>query len=69
MNATRSLAFVCRAAREYHGLPSLVTESICLPRWAFKDYCRSRIGNWSMKERTDAAVLYLEEQKKKNRVF
>ena len=69
LNATRSTGFACRAAREYRNLPSLISESICLPRWDFKDYCRSQIGGWSIKERTDAVILYLEEQKRRNRVF
>ena len=61
MRAVRAKGFVCRAAKEYQELPKMITTSKYLPRWAFKDYCRSEIGGWPVKERTEAVLDYLEE--------
>ena len=59
INLVRDKAFVCRAARAYHNIPDLLTESIFLPYWAYKDWVRSDIGGWPIKERTEAVVDYL----------
>ena len=64
INSTRDKAFVCRAARAYHNIPDFYTESIFLPYWAFKDWVRSDIGGWEIKERTQAVVDYLQYLKK-----
>ena len=61
LNTVRSTAFVCRAARSYQELPIWLTKSKMLPRWAFKDFCRSEIGGWSTKEQTEEVIEYIKE--------
>ena len=61
--------FVCRAALLYEALPELVTESIFLPRWAFKDFACSRLGGWQTKQDTWTVMTYIEELKEAGKVF
>ena len=61
LNTVRSTAFVCRAAKHYQDLPIWLTKSKMLPRWAFKDFCRSEIGGWQMKEQTEEVTEYIKE--------
>ena len=68
-SALKSSGFVCRAARHYESLPDLVTESVLLSKWAFKDFARSRIGGWPTKQDTWVLMTYLEEQKEAGRLF
>ena len=60
-NRVRSSGFVCRAAREYASLPSLITETALIPRHAFKDKCRSLLGGWDVKESTQQILWWLED--------
>ena len=69
INAVRDKAFVCRAARAYHNMPDLLTESIFLPYWAYKDWTRADIGGWPIKERTEAVIDYLKYLRKAGRNF
>ena len=62
-NAVRSRGFTCRSAREFQQLPDLVTESQMIPRAAFKDFCRARLGGWPVKEGTQDILWWLEEMK------
>ena len=68
-NTLKQAGFVCRAARLYEELPELVTESIFLPKWAFKDFARSRLGGRQTKEETWNVMTYLEELKKAGKNF
>ena len=56
----RSKGFICRAAAHYQQLPTLISESKHLPRWAFKDYVRADIGGWSTKSETNSVIEYIE---------
>ena len=60
-NTVKSNAFVCRAAREYASLPSLITETRLIPRAAFKDKCRSLLGGWEVKQSTQDILWWLED--------
>ena len=69
VNTVRAKGFVCRAAKEYQDIPKLITTSKLLPRWAFKDYCRSEIGGWDMKQETEAVLEYIKELKEAENMF
>ena len=56
-NTVRSSRIVCRAAREYAGLPSLITETTLIPRHAFKDKCRSLLGGCKGNYSADTLVV------------
>ena len=68
-NTLRQSGYVCRAARLYEDLPELVTKSIFMPKWAFKDFVRSKIGGWQTKNETWMLMTYLEDLKKAGKNF
>ena len=68
-NTLRSGAYVCRAARHYEVLDDMLKRSLYLPRWAFKDVYRSRIGGWPTKERTSNVLFYLEDLKAAGKTY
>ena len=51
-NTQRSNGFVCRAAKNWASLDKVMTMTDP-PRWIFKDYVRSSIGGWPMKDETN----------------
>ena len=69
INALKQSGYVCRAARLYEGLPELVTDSIFLPKWAFKDFIRSQIGGWQTKTETWMLMEELKGLKKAGKNF